>query len=515
MYNLRKKLFFICFIFANYLFSQDNNLIMNPSFEDKYKCPTKITPVNGKRELVPGWNFPTGAAPDYFNRCHKKGIVGVPKNFAGESHAQHGNAYMGIILYTKTQANYREYLQSPLLSFMEEGKIYCVSLHYRLSSKSKIAVDRLGVCFSNTEEINNSEMYLPKYPEVENEKEKLMDDKEEWKELCGVYRALGGENFIIIGNFAKDEDTEREKVKVKKRKNKKNKYKKENAYYYIDNISVVEMEDCFDCDCVPQDLSAKILNTKYTKNGCNIKVKGINGTPPYLYTWSDGQTGSRGKRLSEGNHEVTVKDDYNCEITIDVDCDLSGKQSSMNDNLSFKVKAKSNSNNFTGNNGSISLYVTGGKSPYKFSWSNGSKKQNLKNLSEGMYEYTVTDEKGKVVSGSIILGKAVLNNVIFHSGKADLRNESFETLNEIAEYMKKNSNIKAEISGHTDSQGAEDKNQELSERRAQAVVDYLVEKGIDAIRFEVIGYGEETPIANNSSAKGRQKNRRVEFKIIN
>ncbi len=81
--------------------------------------------------------------------------------------------------------------------------------------------------------------------------------------------------------------------------------------------------------------------------------------------------------------------------------------------------------------------------------------------------------------------------------------------------MKKNSKIKAEISGHTDSQGAEDKNQELSERRAQSVVDYLVEKGIDENRFEVIGYGEETPIANNSSAKGRQKNRRVEFKIIN
>jgi OOP family OmpA-OmpF porin len=67
------------------------------------------------------------------------------------------------------------------------------------------------------------------------------------------------------------------------------------------------------------------------------------------------------------------------------------------------------------------------------------------------------------------------------------------------------------IAGHTDGNGAADANLDLSQRRAQAAFDYLVGRGASSERFEVIGYGETQPIADNNTAEGRAKNRRIEF----
>ncbi|MDX1629244.1 MAG: OmpA family protein, partial [Fulvivirga sp.] len=70
------------------------------------------------------------------------------------------------------------------------------------------------------------------------------------------------------------------------------------------------------------------------------------------------------------------------------------------------------------------------------------------------------------------------------------------------------------IAGHTDNQGNEKVNLEISQKRAYAAKRYLVEKGIDKNRIEAVGYGESKPIADNSTIKGRKKNRRIEFNVI-
>jgi len=80
--------------------------------------------------------------------------------------------------------------------------------------------------------------------------------------------------------------------------------------------------------------------------------------------------------------------------------------------------------------------------------------------------------------------------------------------------MNENPEFNLDINGHTDSVGDEAKNLDLSQRRADSVKKYLTDKGIDASRMTARGFGETLPIADNSTAAGRAKNRRVEFKVI-
>lgn len=87
-------------------------------------------------------------------------------------------------------------------------------------------------------------------------------------------------------------------------------------------------------------------------------------------------------------------------------------------------------------------------------------------------------------------------------------------LDEILAALEKFPAVPIEIGGHTDNQGTPEENQDLSERRAQTAFDYLVAKGQDPVRFIVVGYGEDLPIASNDSADGRARNRRIEFKAL-
>ena len=84
----------------------------------------------------------------------------------------------------------------------------------------------------------------------------------------------------------------------------------------------------------------------------------------------------------------------------------------------------------------------------------------------------------------------------------------------LKELLESNPSMQIELRGHTDNQGTKDYNQKLSEARAKAVVDYLVERGIDRSRLTSIGYGKSQPIADNATSEGRQQNRRVEYRVV-
>ena len=99
----------------------------------------------------------------------------------------------------------------------------------------------------------------------------------------------------------------------------------------------------------------------------------------------------------------------------------------------------------------------------------------------------------------------------FQTGSAKLTKKSYTTLNDIASLMRKFKSANLEVQGHTDNTGSEDTNQKLSQKRAQAVVDFLKKKGIEDDRLRAIGYGSEMSIADNNTKEGREQNRRVEL----
>jgi outer membrane protein OmpA-like peptidoglycan-associated protein len=114
-------------------------------------------------------------------------------------------------------------------------------------------------------------------------------------------------------------------------------------------------------------------------------------------------------------------------------------------------------------------------------------------------------------------GQLRLQNVLFETNKADLKPESYPALDEVGSILAKWPELKIEIGGHTDDRGAADYNQSLSQRRAQAVLDYLTShfSSIHGDQYTVVGYGESQPVASNDTAQGRAQNRRVEFKVLN
>lgn len=100
---------------------------------------------------------------------------------------------------------------------------------------------------------------------------------------------------------------------------------------------------------------------------------------------------------------------------------------------------------------------------------------------------------------------------LFDFDKAVIKKQYYSNLDSVAKVIQDNPTLKVEIQGHTDSIGTDAYNMGLSKRRAQAVKDYLVKKGIDAKRLSIKGFGESTPKDTNTTKEGRAKNRRVEL----
>ncbi len=119
--------------------------------------------------------------------------------------------------------------------------------------------------------------------------------------------------------------------------------------------------------------------------------------------------------------------------------------------------------------------------------------------------YLVPIEKDEIIR---------LNNLFFDFAKFSLRAESYPELKRLIDFLNSNPTMRIEIGGHTDSVGSDENNLLLSQNRANSVLDYLIQKGISAQRLTSKGYGETKPIADNQTDEGRQRNRRVEVKIL-
>jgi outer membrane protein OmpA-like peptidoglycan-associated protein len=445
-------------IFLPVIFSQVKNLVPNYSFEKYEKCPEDYTPQDMTHRLVPQWTYPTIATPDYFNRCSPRN-VSVPSNFAGESEPRTGDAYIGAIL-SGTEESYREYIQGMVSQPLVQGKKYCVRFSYKLASYSRFAVDQLSLYFSDIEIKNTINVNLPYTPQVSSKQGLFLDNIDEWEEFCTIYTAAGNENFFIIGNF-KDYDNTNYVVTDKNMVNLRN---KAYAYYYFDDFIISPLDNCRDCPCVQHDFESRIVDSAYTGgrnlmtgevekiiNDGRISINVVGGTPPYVISWNNGMTGRELKNLPAGTYIYKAVDAFNCISS---------------DTLHFKEPV-------------------------------------IKNLG-------LEDKLNNIEEGSAI----VLENIFFEFNKTALLPTSYNELDKVALFMVENDIKLIEISGHTDSEGADAYNQKLSEGRAKSVVEYLVSKGVSPERIKPVGYGESRPIESNLSEIGRAQNRRVEFTLI-
>lgn len=165
------------------------------------------------------------------------------------------------------------------------------------------------------------------------------------------------------------------------------------------------------------------------------------------------------------------------------------------------------------------LVVPGGRK-YKFKFSSLGYNNN-----SGFVDYTsITGYKEIKFDIALRLKTAVevpeepevitLENVYFDFGKSEIKTESFPELDKIVRLMFDNPGIQIEISAHTDNIGTDDFNMKLSQARAESVLNYFVANGIPDNRMTAKGFGSSKPVADNNIEQGRQKNRRVEFKII-
>ncbi len=155
----------------------------------------------------------------------------------------------------------------------------------------------------------------------------------------------------------------------------------------------------------------------------------------------------------------------------------------------------------TGNNYALNVSKRG----YLFHSENFS----LKDSNNYIDPFLLNVELQPIMIGS----KGILKNIFFEIDSYELKKESYIELDKLIMFLKNNPQVEIEVSGHTDSTGEEAYNQELSEKRAKSVYDYLANNQISTLKITFKGYGSSQPIDDNKTKEGRAKNRRTEFKI--
>lgn len=234
MKSLSRGRSFIVFLFfyfiAHHLVAQ--NLVPNGGFENMYFCPYRyqFRPENfGPVD----WSSATKGTPDHYSSC-TVGEFSVPKNWAGVSKAKEGRSYVGIYGgECATQTRYREYLQCELKEPLRQGEEYTLEFHFRLSSYSMCAIDRMGAALSREKifEDHDKTLSLP-------HQQIILDTTTlnySWTKASFKITAQGNERFLIIGNFSPAEHTNFVPITNQELRDPQ---LEGVAYYYIDDVSL-------------------------------------------------------------------------------------------------------------------------------------------------------------------------------------------------------------------------------------------------------------------------------------
>lgn len=241
------------------------NLIPNPSFEELEK---KVK-TEGEVVLAAPWKAVNMNPVDLYSGGSKNDQLGVPENQYGEEKAKTGVNYAGVSFYGY-RSEPRTYLGTELSKPLEAGKQYCVKFHVSLSDMSKYAVNNIGLHLSQEPITEMSQKNLSLEPQIMSVTNKVFDKQFLWTPVCGTYTAKGGEKFIVIGNFFSDDATKIETIRLSKGFSGR---QKNNAYYFIDDVSIISTEKLTKKDCACDDIAGGAMEVEFKKFGTDESLK--------------------------------------------------------------------------------------------------------------------------------------------------------------------------------------------------------------------------------------------------
>jgi hypothetical protein len=207
------------------------NLVPNPSFETYTSCPTGQSQIN----RTGNWYMPGAGTSDYFNSCFTiitpSINMGVPANSLGTQIGfQNSLGYAGLYAWLDYFTPYREYIQTKLTATLTASQKYFVSMNVSLADSSMCATDDIGLYFSQSPITQSGYNVINVVPQISNPSGLFLTDNINWKKISGSFIAAGNEEYITIGNFKNDANTDTLFAGLPCASNA--------SYYYIDNICV-------------------------------------------------------------------------------------------------------------------------------------------------------------------------------------------------------------------------------------------------------------------------------------
>ncbi len=237
----------ICFYSKAY----SQNLVPNPSFENYDTCPTSSSQISF---AIP-WQGITTNSSDYFNSCNIGGPSVPLVGGGGFQYARTGNAYAGVWLVNGYYSNYREYIRVKLNSSLELDSCYLIEFYCNLHNLSRYGINKIGALLSNSP-VNNVgpgpfDLVLQYSPQIESNM--FLNDTLNWMKISARYTALGGEEYITIGNFRTDILTDTIHVGGSNYNG---------SYYFIEDVRVEKIPNC----------DSTLLNIEANKKNYNLKL---------------------------------------------------------------------------------------------------------------------------------------------------------------------------------------------------------------------------------------------------
>lgn len=294
-----KNILLVTMVMATTLVFAQTNLVENPHFKQTEKGKLK---EGGMIEMASPWVSPTLAKSDLYVPGAKTFLANVPDNEYGEEKPMEGEGYAGVLAYSYKDKMPRTYLQGKLSQKLEAGKEYCVTFHVSLADLSKYACNYIGIALSDKAITANNSDLLSFDNAIVSKRLTVYEQQFYWTPICGVYKAKGGEEYLTIGNFTPSEKLTTKKIKRPRGFTKPQKY---DAYYYIDNVSVVAKEEVDKCNCdvIPGMENAKTVERDFTSEKSvqskNVKIINTDGTTAGSATKANSKTANQSFNLDE------------------------------------------------------------------------------------------------------------------------------------------------------------------------------------------------------------------------